>query len=142
MDMVSIRTETLFGGPRTQDLLGPSLIADPALHLALINDTSPIDISSDDSGPAGAPTFEVRPILSSSLIRYRWGIRDANDNAYAMWSEGGQVHQYGSQRRAYIGSRTRALLRERNIRQATVRCRLAAGGTDHLLTFDVALTWS
>jgi hypothetical protein len=142
MDMVSIRTETLFGGPRTQDLLGPSLIADPALHLALINDTSPIDISSDDSGPAGAPTFEVRPVRPSSLIRYRWGIRDANDIAYAMWSEGGQVHQFGPQRRAYIGSRTRALLRERNIRQATVRCRLAAGGTDRLLTFDVAFTWS
>lgn len=141
MDMVSMLSETLFGATQREDLLGPELIADPALHIAALGGGNPIDISSDQSGAEGAPTFEVRTLRPGHELRFRWGLRDADDQPYAMWSEGGQVHQYGSQSRAYIGSRTRALLRERGIRNCTVRCRLRSGAVERLLTFEAQFTW-
>jgi hypothetical protein len=141
MDMVSMLSETLLDSSHREDLLGPELIADPALHVAAVNMSNPIDISSDVSSPVGAPTFEVRPLRPGHDLRFRWGLRDADDEAYAMWSEGGQVHQYGTQSRAYIGSGTRALLRERGLHSVTVRCRVKSGATERLLTFEATLTW-
>ena len=141
MDMVSMLSQTLLGPAHREDLLGPELINDPSLHLEPLDGGNPIDISSDVSSPEGAPTFEVQPLRPGHDLRFRWGLRDADDNAYAMWSGGGQVHQYGRQSRAYIGSRTRALLRERGIRACTVRCRIRLGAVERLLTHDATFTW-
>ncbi len=143
MDMVKLTLEVppLIAAPRHIRLLDRDLIDDPDLHIEPVGVSNPIDISSDVSSPEAGPHFEVGPLRPGHTLQFRWGIRDEQDRAYAMWSEGGQVHQYGSQTRAYIGSGTRALLRERGITNAVIRCRVKAGNRERLLTFEAAFTW-
>lgn len=74
------------------------------------------------------PYFEVRPLPAQHALGFRWIIADSQDRRYLMWGDQGQVFQYGAQYSAYIPSRTRALLRERNIRAATILCRVMGGG--------------
>lgn len=72
------------------------------------------------------PTFSISGLPASNDLRFQWAIADADGKRYAMWSRNGQVHQYGRQSSAYIGSQTRALLKKRGIRSALVLCRVLA----------------
>lgn len=102
-----------------------------------------IDIGNETTGSGNAPHFEIGPIPDHHRLGFRWAIRDADDNSYRMWGDDGSVFQYGDQFNAYIGSGTRALLRERNIRNAIIRCRVHT--PDHpinrLFTLPVTFSW-
>jgi hypothetical protein len=92
------------------------------------------------------PTFSVSGLPTGHHLRFRWVITDAADNRYLMWGRGGSVFRYGRQSSAYIGSQTRAMLMERDIRSATILCRaIAAEGrsleTDVQLRLPVTFTW-
>jgi hypothetical protein len=87
------------------------------------------------------PYFVVRPLPAQHSLRFRWIIADDQDRRYLMWGDQGSVFRYGSQYSAYIPSRTRALLRERNIRTATVLCRVIGGGADRLTRLPVRFVW-
>jgi hypothetical protein len=86
-------------------------------------------VAFDNGGPAG-------------LASYRWVIADPADQRYLMWSELGGVFEFGTQNRyAYIPSKTRALLKERGIRQATVLCRVRIpAGAERLYQLPIALS--
>lgn len=125
---------------------GYEVIHSPRLHVEPLAGAGAIDISGTESSSAAGPHFEVRPLPAEHNLVFRWGIRDAQDNAYLMWGDSGSVQYYGPQFNAYIGSGTRALLRERGIRSATVRCRVVAGRghtgkTERLLELPVTFTW-
>jgi hypothetical protein len=105
------------------------------------------DISSTETGAAHGPNYELSPLGSGGGLEFRWVLWDTTtDESFLMWGRSGQVFQYGSQSRAYIASRTRALLRRRNIRNIEVRCRLrishpGSGTRTRLLKLPITLTW-
>lgn len=102
---------------------------------------SVVDISNNETGSTNAPHFQINNLTNQHNLRFRWIISDSHNRSYLMWGDSGQVFQYGRQFNAYIGSRTRALLRSRNIRSATIKCRVKAGRSDLLLTLPVTFTW-
>lgn len=102
---------------------------------------SVVDISNNLTGSANAPHFQINNLPSQHNFRFRWIISDSQDRSYLMWGDLGQVFQYGRQSNAYIGSGTRALLRSRDIRSATIKCRIMGGGATLLLTLPVTFTW-
>ena len=105
------------------------------------------DISSTETGAAHGPNYQVSPLGTGGGLSFRWILWDTTtDESFLMWGAGGQVFQYGSQSRAYIASRTRELLRRRNIRNLEVRCRLrishpGSGTRTRLLRLPITLTW-
>jgi hypothetical protein len=103
----------------------------PRLSIGPVGATAPFDLSDTEPGANHGPNFEVGPVELTTDVQYRWSLRDENDNAFAMWgADGHQVHGFSSQRVAYIPSRTRTLLRERNIRSGVVLCRIKLTGAD------------
>jgi len=126
--------------------IGFEVINSGQLHIEPIGVNSPIDISNEGTDPDTAPHFEVRSLPAQHNLQFRWSIRDKQDNSYQMWGKDGRVFQYGPQYNAYIGSRTRALLKSRGVKDATINCRVIAGyghvgQIDRLLTLPVTFTW-
>jgi hypothetical protein len=105
------------------------------------------DISGTGSGPAHGPNYELTPLGTGGGLEFRWVLWDTStNNSYRMWGASGQVQQFGSQNRAYISSRTRAMLRDRSIRSVEVRCRLrishpGSGAATRLLRLPITLIW-
>lgn len=92
---------------------------------------------------------EPRPIYIDAL-EYRWIIIDGQDNRYLMWGDNGSVFEYSSQPRAYIPSQTRLLLKQRGIKNATIRCRvqvyynaqLVHGGINEQVVLSLPVTFN
>jgi hypothetical protein len=104
------------------------------LALVRVDGNGPIDLGVETH-------FEVRPApRRRGSLGYRWVIEDLSDNRYLMWGSEGQVFRFGHQYHAYIPSRTRALLRQRNITQATILCRVQGAGREVLLSLSVTFT--
>lgn len=128
------------------NFIGFEVIHSDKLHIEPIGVKNPIDISNEAEGSENAPHFEVRPVPAQHNLQFRWIIRDKQDNTYLMWGKDGQVFQYGSQYKAYIASKTRALLKSSGIKEATINCRVVAGygaggQTDRLLSLPVTFIW-
>lgn len=92
------------------------------------------------------PTFSVSGLPGAHRLQFRWVISDTQGRSYQMWGSGGQVFQYGQQSRAYIGSKTRQMLMDRGIREASILCRvIAARGTgletNVRISLPVTFTW-
>ncbi len=152
-------TPAVIGGPLIDEPMGAlgTFGAATTINLAHYNDlfagnyslisvtgSNTIDISSEESSSSAGNHFEINGLPASHNFVFRWNILDDNDNAYAMWSDHGSVHYYGNANNAYIGSRTRALLRERNITSVRVNCRIAIDNArqyNQVFRLRVNLTW-
>lgn len=109
-----------------------------------VTGSNTIDISSEESSSSAGNHFEISGLPASHNFVFRWKILDNDGDAYAMWSDSGQVHQYGNASNAYIGTRTRALFRDRNITSVTVNCRIAirnARQYNQVFRLRINLTW-
>jgi hypothetical protein len=81
-------------------------------------------------------------IFSAPGIKFRWVVRDSTDNRYLLTGLNGEsVFEFGDESAVRIGLPTRALLRERGIRNAEVLCRVRTPLVgERLLTLPVTLT--
>ena len=104
----------------------------------------PIDLNATDTKK---PLFSIRktdgPLATIPGFEYRWVIRDANDRRYLMIGlDGESVFRFGDHVLAHIGRKTRALLKERGITEATVLCRASIPRRDtKLFELDVRFTF-
>ncbi len=92
------------------------------------------------------PSYSVSGLPGAHKLQFRWVINGADNNSYLMWGKNGQVFQYGAQSNAYIGSKTRQMLMDKGIRQASILCRVVAARgrsleTNTLLSLPVTFTW-
>jgi len=92
------------------------------------------------------PSFSVSGLPGAHRLQFRWVISDAQGRSYQMWGSAGQVFQYGQQSRAYIGSKTRQMLMDRGVSEASILCRvIAARGTsletNVRISLPVTFTW-
>ncbi len=105
-----------------------------------------VDISSTSTNISDAPEFSIGPLSVTNDLQFRWIIKDSANRRYLMWGTSGSVKHYGSHQRAFIQHRTRALLRSRGIRSATVLCRAITGrgnpgGVNRLYSKRINFTW-
>ena len=112
------------------------IVRSGTFRIELVDGADPVNLAAESQ-----PYFEVRSLPAQHSLRFRWIIADDQDRRYLMWGDQGQVFRYGAQYCAYIPSRTRALLRERNIREATILCRVTGGGVERLIRLPVRFVW-
>lgn len=112
------------------------IVRSGTLGIELVNGASLVNLAAENQ-----PYFEVRPLPPQHSLGFRWIIADDQDRRYFMWGDQGQVFYYGAQYRAYIPPKTRALLRERNIREATILCRVIGGGIEQLMRLPIRFVW-
>ncbi len=100
-----------------------------------------------DSADTDSPTFEIQRSSTgrsffNPVFSYRWIIADAADERYQMRNIlGGLAFRYGPHDVTIISSRTRALLRSREIRSADILCRVRIPGVgSRLLRLRVRFT--
>lgn len=144
MDQPTGTLNTFGGAARDINLAEYNALLSGALSVVSISGNNTIDISSTESSSAAGNHFEVAGLGASHNYMFRWNMLDDSDNAYAMWSDSGGVHQYSSANNAYIGSGTRALLRERGITTARVNCRIAISNAqqfNEVFRLRVNFTW-
>ena len=98
----------------------------------------PVDLNSTD---VLAPMFTMTGVPQHSGFGFRWIVADSQNRSYLMRADTGNPFEFGNHPSTYIGAATRALLKERGITQAEVRCRVAfIDGTERLFTTTVQLT--
>lgn len=144
MDSPTGTLNTFGGASRDINLAEYNALLSGALSVVSVSGSNTIDISSTESSSAAGNHFEIAGLSASHNYMFRWNILDDNNNAYAMWSDSGGVHQYSSANNAYIGSGTRALFRERGITTATVNCRVAISNAqqfNEVFRLRVNFTW-
>jgi hypothetical protein len=131
----------------TRGLVGYQLITDGNLHIESLTGST-IDISGTEAGRSHGPHFEVRPLISGHNLRCRWIIKDRINRRYRMLGDDeSEVFRFGTQFNAFINAPTRALLRTREVREATVLCRVMVGASgedaslQRLLELPVRFTW-
>ena len=144
MEYLSLSTFTGWHGTRTINVRDQLWLESGQMGIQPVGSSSTtVDLSNTESGSEHAPHFEISPLPGSTDMVFRWNIA-ADRGPYRMWGDDGQVHQYGAQSNAYIGSRTRAMLIDRGITSGTINCRVAAdssGSRNQLLQLPVTFTW-
>ena len=109
------------------------------LRLVQSKGTDAIDLASDD---VKKPRFMLLGEPPAGGFKYRWIIVDASDRRYRMLSPAGEeVFEFGDDYSAIVPKKTRALLRERGVTSAEVRCRVLIPEVgDKLFTIPVTFT--
>jgi hypothetical protein len=105
MDSPTGTLNTLANASKDINLAEYNNLLNGSLSIASASGSSTIDISSTESSSAAGNHFHIAGLPGSHNYTFRWNILDDSNNAYAMWSDSGGVHQYNSAANdAYIGS--------------------------------------